>query len=220
VVVTGNLKMELTGGEAGAEELWRRLLHLGTAPVWIAGSTHRGEEAVVLDAYRELRRHGEPLALIVAPRHPERVEEVERLAEERGLSVARRSRITPGAAPDLILLDTVGELAALYGVADVIFVGGSLVPVGGHNVIEPALHGKPVVFGPHMTNFRDAAALLLRTGGAIQVQDGSELAPVLRRLLDDADARRRLGEAAWAAVRAHQGACERTLDAMAQVLGE
>ena len=218
VVVTGNLKMEVPGGEAGAAELWRRLLHLGAARVWIAGSTHRGEEGPILDALLELRRSGEPLCLILAPRHPERVDEVEALGRARGLGPVRRSRQAPGPTPDVILLDTVGELAALYAVADVIFVGGSLVPVGGHNVIEPALHAKPVVFGPHMANFRDAAALLLGAGGAVQVPEAGRLAPTLRALLDDPEARRRLGEAAWTAVRAHQGACERTLDALSGVL--
>jgi 3-deoxy-D-manno-octulosonic-acid transferase len=218
VVVTGNLKMEAPGGEAGANELWRRLLHLGAARVWIAGSTHRGEEGPILDALLELRRSGEPLCLILAPRHPERVDEVEALGRARGLGPVRRSRQAPGPTPDVILLDTVGELAALYAVADVIFVGGSLVPVGGHNVIEPALHAKSVVFGPYMANFRDAAALLLGAGAAVQVPDAGRLAPALRALLDDPEERRRLGEAAWTAVRAHQGACERTLDALARVL--
>src|SRR5262249_59512776 len=106
----------------------------------------------------------------------------EGLARERGLAPVRRSRLTGAPPSDVILLDTVGELAALYAVADVIFVGGSLVPVGGHNVIEPALHAKPVVFGPHMGNFRDAAALLLRAGAGIQLGSAAELAPTLRTL--------------------------------------
>src|SRR5207344_1471610 len=118
----------------------------------------------------------------------------------------------------VILLDTMGELASLYAVADVIFVGGSLVPIGGHNVVEPALHAKPVVFGPHMTNFRDAAALLLKADAAIQVGDGGELTAALGRLLADAPGRQALGRAAWTAVRAHQGACTRTIAALERVL--
>ena len=118
----------------------------------------------------------------------------------------------------MILLDTIGELAALYAVADVIFVGGSLVPIGGHNVIEPALHAKPVVFGPHMGNFRDAATLLLKAGAGLQLRDATELAPMLGRLLGDPGARQRLGEAAWTAVRAHQGACARTIEALETLL--
>jgi 3-deoxy-D-manno-octulosonic-acid transferase len=222
VVVTGNLKMEATPGDDGTDRLWRRLLHLGTARVWIAGSTHRGEEEPVLDAFlalrEELRQAAEPFCLILAPRHPERVDEVESLARARGLTPVRRSRIPAGAPSELILLDTVGELATLYGVAEVIFVGGSLVPIGGHNVIEPALHAKPVLFGPHMGNFRDAAALLLRAEAAIQLRDAEELAPAVRALLADGAARRRLGDAAWTAVRAHQGACQRTLAALETLL--
>jgi 3-deoxy-D-manno-octulosonic-acid transferase len=218
VLVTGNLKMEAPRADPGVESLWRRLLHLGEERVWIAGSTHRGEETAILDAFLELRRDGEPLCLILAPRHPERADEVEALARERGLTAVRRSRLTAGAPRDLILLDTVGELAALYAIADVIFVGGSLVPAGGHNVIEPALHAKPVVFGPHMQNFREAAALLLRAQAARQVPDATRLVPVLQQLLGDGDARRRLGEAAWHAVSAHQGACERTLEALERLL--
>jgi 3-deoxy-D-manno-octulosonic-acid transferase len=119
---------------------------------------------------------------------------------------------------EVIVVDTMGELASLYAVADVIFVGGSLVPVGGHNVVEPALHAKPVLFGPHMTNFRDAVALLLRGNAAVQVRDGSELASALGRLLADGAARQSLGRAAWSAVRAHQGACVRTIEALERVL--
>ena len=218
VLVTGNLKMEAPSGDAGAEQLWRRLLHLGHAPVVVAGSTHRGEEAIVLDAFLAARPAADDLRLVLAPRHPERLDEVEALAQGRGLAVVRRSRVSAGTGAPVILLDTMGELASLYAVADVIFVGGSLVPIGGHNVVEPALHAKAVLFGPHMTNFRDAAGLLLRADAAIQVKDGVELAAALGRLLGDAPARTALGRAAWSAVRAHQGACVRTVAALERVL--
>lgn len=218
VLVTGNLKMEAPSGDAGAAELWRRLLHLGQAPVLVAGSTHRGEEALVLDAFAALRPKSNGLRLVLAPRHPERLDEVESLAQGRGLSVVRRSRVAAGNAAPVILVDTMGELASIYAVADVIFVGGSLVPIGGHNVVEPALHAKPVVFGPHMTNFRDAAALLLRADAAVQVTDGADLTAALARLLDDGPARETLGRAAWTAVRGHQGACVRTVTALERVL--
>jgi 3-deoxy-D-manno-octulosonic-acid transferase len=218
VIVTGNLKMEAPAGDPGTAPGWRRRLHLAEAPVFLAGSTHRGEEGLVVEAFVSLRAAAGPLRLILAPRHPERADEVEALVRARGLPVVRRSRIGPGSGQEVVLLDTVGELATLYAVADVIFVGGSLVPVGGHNVIEPALLGKPVVFGPHMQNFRQAAELLIRTGGGIQVADGPALMEALRRLLTDETDRRARGDAAWAAVSAHQGACQRTLDALARVL--
>ncbi len=218
VLVTGNLKMEAPWGDAGAEQLWRRLLHLGQAPVVVAGSTHRGEETIVLDAFQAVQPAADGVRLVLAPRHPERLDEVETLARSRGLPVVRRSRVSPGNGAPVVLLDTMGELASLYAVADVIFVGGSLVPVGGHNVVEPALHAKAVLFGPHMSNFRDAAAMLLRADAAIQVGDGPALASALERLLGDAPARQALGQAAWRAVRAHQGACVRTIAALERVL--
>lgn len=218
VVVTGNLKMEMPGGESGAAEIWRRLLQLGEDLVLVAGSTHRGEDLPVLDAYLAARAKADGLRLVLAPRHPERLDEVEGLVRGRGLEVVRRSRVSGTRAADVILLDTVGELASLYAVADVIFVGGSLVPLGGHNVIEPARLAKPVLFGPHMTNFRDAATLLLEARAAVQVADGAELTSALHRLLADPRARRELGSAAWTAVQAHQGACTRTVEALEAVL--
>ena len=173
---------------------------------------------MVLDALPRVRDGAGPIRLILAPRHPERVAEVEALVRARGLRAVRRTRIETDAAADVLLLDTVGELASVYAVADVVFVGGSLVPIGGHNVIEAALQGKPVVFGPHMGNFRDAAALLLEARGAIQVRDAAELGGAVRELFRDAAARQALGEAARAALGRHQGTCERTIRAIGRVL--
>ena len=220
VVVTGNLKMDLrpADGLDGAE--WRRRLGLGQPLLWVAGSTHRGEEEAVLAAFQAARAGQPGLGLVLAPRHPERVDEVEALARAGGVRVGRRSRAgEPGQGqPDVLLVDTIGELAALYGLADLVFVGGSLAPIGGHNVIEPAVHGKAIVFGPHMSNFRSAAALLLDAGAAVQVGDGLELSQAVSRLLADGAERRRLGDAARAAVLAHQGALDRTMAALDAVL--
>lgn len=215
VVVTGNLKSDLvpeaTGDDASA---WRERLRLGAdARLWIAGSTHRGEEAVVLDAFLRVRTRCPDLALLLAPRHPERAGEVEALIRERGLAAARRSRLPVDGAPGaVVILDTVGELAALYALAEVVFVGGSLVPVGGHNVLEPAMRGKPVLVGPHMGNFREGAELLQRSGGGLVVKDGPELLRELTRLLEDRDLARRMGEAARHAFAGRQGAVSATLD--------
>lgn len=224
VVVTGNLKMEAPGAGEGTERLWRRLLHLtDTEPVWIAGSTHRGEEEQVLEAYTRLRREVGRLSLILAPRHPERVGEIEELLTRHGLRGVRRTRLSGDRAAELeapvILLDTVGELASLYAVADVIFIGGSLVPAGGHNMIEPASMGKPVVFGPHVENFREVAALLLEAGGAIQIRGRDELTEAVRRLLLAPEERQRRGAAAQEAVRAQQGAAARTLELLERAFG-
>jgi 3-deoxy-D-manno-octulosonic-acid transferase len=215
VVVTGNLKSDLLPEAAGDDPAgWRARLHLGAgARLWIAGSTHRGEEAVVLDAFLRARSRCPELALLLAPRHPERAGEVEALIRERGLLAARRSRLPADGAPGaVIILDTVGELAALYALAEIVFVGGSLVPIGGHNVLEPAMRGKPVLVGPHMSNFREGAELLQRSGGGLVVKDAPELERELARLLEDRDLARRMGDAAREAFAGRQGAVSATLD--------
>jgi len=220
VVVTGNLKAEPLADPAGAGELWHRLLGLADEqPVWIAGSTHRGEEEAVLDAHCRALLDRPSLALVLAPRHPERVGEVIGVLKARGLAAVRRSdlpaRRSPGA---VIVLDTVGELAQLYGIADVVFVGGSLTPLGGHNMLEPALRAKPVLFGPHTHNFREAAGVLVDSGAGRVVHDAAELGAELKRLLADSGLRARLGAAGRDAVLARHGAVRSTLDLIAQYL--
>jgi 3-deoxy-D-manno-octulosonic-acid transferase len=220
VVVTGNLKTEPLADPAGAADLWHRLLGLAAdQPVWVAGSTHRGEEEAVLEAHCRALLDKPNLALVLAPRHPERVGEVIGVLKGRGLAAVRRSdlpaRRSPGA---VIVLDTVGELAQLYAIADVVFVGGSLVPLGGHNMLEPALRGKPVLFGPHTHNFREAAGILAESGGGRVVHDAGELGVELRRLLADSVLRARLGAAGRDAVIARHGAVRATLELVAQYL--
>ena len=220
VVVTGNLKSDLVPEAEPADAAWRERLGLGaTDRLWIAGSTHRGEEAIVLDVFLRARARCPRLSLLVAPRHPERAAEVEDLIRERGLTPARRSRLPDGRAPGaVVILDTVGELAALYGLAEVVFVGGSLVPIGGHNVLEPAMRGKPVLYGPHTSNFREGAERLQRSGGGIVVKDGLELERELSLLLEDHELARRTGEAARAAFAGRAGAVHATLELIARHL--
>src|SRR5262249_10925859 len=160
-VVTGNLKADVRLDPVDPNPIWERVLGADSS-VWIAGSTHHGEEAAVLDAYQRLKPRFPRLSLLLAPRHPERSDEVERLVQERGLPGTRRTALGGGEGRrnGVIILDTVGELADLYRWADVVFVGGSLVPSGGHNMLEPAQKRKPVLFGPHTENFRDSAELL------------------------------------------------------------
>jgi 3-deoxy-D-manno-octulosonic-acid transferase len=222
VVVTGNLKTDLAPAESGGEAVWQRLLALGEDDlVWIAGSTHRGEEAAVVDAYTALRRRFPNLVLLLAPRHPERVAEVERLVAERGLAAVRRSDLPKARDRGaVVILDTVGELAQIYRVATVVFVGGSLVPTGGHNMLEPALLRKPVLFGPHTTNFRESAELLLEAGGAVLVEDPSLLEARAAELLADADLCRRMGEAALQAIVSRQGAVKQTMELVERYLVE
>ena len=220
VVVTGNIKNDLIPPEGGGEALWQRLLGLDDGePVWVAGSTHRGEEAIVLDVYLRLRARVPTLALVLAPRHPERVAEVERLVRERGLQPVRRSGLPKSQVRGaVIIVDTVGELAQIYRVASVVFVGGSLAPTGGHNMLEPALLRKPVLFGPHTTNFRESAELLLEAGGALVARDGTELDAHMGALLVDAERRRLMGEAAFKAVAGRRGAIKHTLELVERYL--
>ena len=197
--------------------------HLRTSwsgrPVWIAASTHRGEDEQVLAAHHRIRRSYPDALLILVPRHPERFGRVATLVGESGLSVARRSLGEPVTAQtDVYLGDTMGELLALFGACDVAFVGGSLVPAGGHNLLEPAAWGLPVVTGPRLENFERIAALLTQAGALSRVCDASDLAQVVLTLLGDAALRQRQGAAAAGVVAANTGALARTLTAVSDQL--
>ena len=220
VFVTGNLKNEPLPDTAGSADLWRRLLGFEPGqPVWIAGSTHRGEEEAVLDAHRAALRECPELGLVIAPRHPERAQEVVGLVAARGWPAVRRSELGRAREPRaVIVLDTVGELATLYAVADVVFVGWSLIPFGGHNMLEPALRRKPVLMGPHTQNFRESAALLESAGAAWVVRDGAQLGRELTRLLSDAGLRTKTGEAGYGAVASRHGAVRETLELVGRFL--
>jgi 3-deoxy-D-manno-octulosonic-acid transferase len=189
--------------------------------VLLAGSTHSPEESIVLGVFARLRVRFPQLRLILVPRHPDRFEEVAKLVGTSGLPFARRSRITSPLPemPAVVLLDTVGELGAAWGLADVGFTGGSLDGVrGGQSMIEPAGYGVPCVFGPHVWNFKDAAKRLVEIGGAVMVKDASELEGALAKLLADAELRERMGTAARELVRRQQGATGRTLDVLDSVI--
>ncbi|MCI0548151.1 MAG: 3-deoxy-D-manno-octulosonic acid transferase [Candidatus Rokubacteria bacterium] len=220
VRVTGSLKSDLLPEAADARPRWTA--RLGLEPddlLLVAGSTHRGEEEAVLDAFQRLRASFETLRLVLAPRHLERLPEVEALVAGRRLGAARRSRLDVGGPPaPVVLLDTIGELAEIYGVAALAFVGGSLVPVGGHNVLEPALRRKPVLFGPHVENFRESASLLLSAGAAIMVHDALELERALEPLLKSPARRAEMGDAGRRAVESRQGAVKETLGLVAEFL--
>ena len=223
VIVTGNLKIDAAADPPGAADLWRRLLGLRPGQrVWIAGSTHKGEEDAVLAAHAAGQSVHPDLVLVLAPRHPERVEEVLALVLARGWRAVRRSTL-PGAArsarPPVIVLDTVGELAQIYTVADAVFVGGSLVPRGGHNLLEPAMRRKPVLVGPHTDNFREAAALLVDAGAAVVVTDAASLSSELKALLSDPAVAAKRGEAGAEAVAARHGAVAATLELVERYLG-
>lgn len=200
VHVTRNLKYDLPVKTLSAEErqeLLRSYRLPAGALIIIAGSTHAGEEEAVADIYARLVSERPGLILVLVPRHPERAAEVGTLLEEKGIPFVRRSALDKAQEPvdgGVLLVDTIGELMKLYALSDVAFVGGSLVPVGGHNLLEPASVGAPVLFGPHMHNFREITALVLDAGAGEQVEDRARLEQSLRRLLADESARRSMGE--------------------------
>jgi len=212
VGVMGNIKFDLALPEAQLA-LGRQLrAALGTRPVWIAASTHEGEEAAALAAHRQLQATHPQAALILVPRHPQRFDGVARLVEKHGFALQRRSAWSKGAIDAPVLLgDSMGEMFAYFAAADLAFVGGSLVPVGGHNVLEPAALGLPVLFGPQMHNFVAARDLLLEQEAAEQLAGDDQLGPALARLLDDAPRRAAMGAAGRQAVAANRGALDRLL---------
>ena len=210
VTVFGNLKYDVVGSR---RELDAELVGLlqGWTQLWIAASTMPGEEEIVLGAFTEVSKVYPSLKLVIAPRHPDRFDVVEKMVKDRGLSCGRRTQ-PPDSAPQVFILDTIGELAALFEYASVVFMGGSLVPAGGHNVLEPARFRKPIVFGPHMENFRDMARLFIDAGAAIQIQSASELAFTVKTLLANAEHAAELGRRARAIVDQNSGATERVLE--------
>ncbi|HVC01007.1 MAG TPA: lipid IV(A) 3-deoxy-D-manno-octulosonic acid transferase [Steroidobacteraceae bacterium] len=205
--VLGNVKFDLQiGADVAGRARALRNAYLGDRPTWIAGSTHAGEETAIASAHRALRAAVPGALLILAPRHPNRFDAVAALMGREGLGCVRRGTGAPlPADAPVLLLDTVGELLLFYATADVAFVGGSLVPIGGHNLLEPAALGVPVLTGPSNENGREIAALLTAAGAALIVADADELAANLIRLFAEPAARARIGAAARDLVRAQRG---------------
>jgi 3-deoxy-D-manno-octulosonic-acid transferase len=215
VEVVGNTKFDqaLEAAEANAEE-WRARLSLPPdAPVIVVGSTRTPEEEqLIVEAYLQVLRTLPTTCMVLAPRHLERVPEVERLLQERGLTPLRRTQLplSEGYA-QVVLLDTFGELASLYSVADVAVVGGAFAPLGGQNLFQPLAHGKPVFFGPHTHNFRDIAQMAKETGVGFEVRTAQELAEGILRLLQDIKAREEIEVRARELIARHQGAAQRSV---------
>jgi len=217
--VTGNIKYDLEPDPTSLT--WEGLVAgwAGQRPLLVAGSTMEGEEQIVLDAMAGLGGFERAL-LVLAPRHPERFDAVARRLEERGLAVARRSRLEQASATvDVFLLDTIGELARAYRVARAAFIGGSLVDSGGHNPLEAAVWGVPVLTGRHVHNFQESYDQLLAAGGARMVHDAGELGQAFAAWLDDAAGARAAGRAAQQVVEANRGATARTVDELLDLSG-
>jgi 3-deoxy-D-manno-octulosonic-acid transferase len=225
-VITGNLKYDGVDGNRGnpRTEAMAALLGIrGGDIVWVAGSTQDPEERICLEIYRKARTNHPNLRLIVVPRHRERFDEVAALLEHSGMPFVRRSRLQPGtAAPSdaIVLGDSMGELGAIWGLADIAYVGGSLDGKrGGQNMIEPAAYGAAVLFGPHTWNFKDTVANLLKLHAALAVPDAAGLESAVLRLVSYAARRSELGQAAREFVLSQQGATARTLDLLEQLMG-
>jgi 3-deoxy-D-manno-octulosonic-acid transferase len=222
VCVTGNLKFDVSMpvmGEQGKKLLYASLNLKEHNNIFIAGSTHRGEEEIILRVYQTLKEGLPGLTLILAPRHPERFNEVASLIQEQGLPFVRKTAVTLSAAScDVILLDTIGELATLYSIGTVIFIGGSLVPVGGHNVLEPAVFRKPILFGPHMNNFMEIARTLTAKHAAVQVRDTEGLLLTARQLFSDEGLRKTLGDNAFQVISENAGALKRSLEKISPLI--
>ena len=220
VRVTGNVKFDLPAGQVNPAEVRGRLGLPKSRRLVVGGSTHRGEEEPLLRAFTGALASRPDLCLLLAPRHPDRLEEVERLVARFRLGCLRRSRL-PGPPLDgvgVVLLDTVGELASLYAAAQVVFIGGSLIPHGGQNLLEPAAHGRPVLHGPSMHNFAEMRALFDGAGAALQVEGAEDLQRHLEALLDDSERADRMGETGRAILDAHRGATRRTADLVGSLL--
>ncbi len=221
VEVTGSIKFDLTIDPAllhRAGEL-RGQWQAQERPVWIAASTHEGEDEVVLDAHRRLLANHPDALLILVPRHPERFNSVFELCQREGFATVRRSTGTNVDAQTSVLLgDTMGELLFLYALSDSAFVGGSLVANGGHNLLEPAALAKPVLSGPHLFNFLDIAAQLREAGALAEVEDAEGLAVEVQRLFELPRDAQRMADAGLAVMRRNQGALQRLLDGLGRLI--
>jgi 3-deoxy-D-manno-octulosonic-acid transferase len=222
VRVAGNLKFDAVEPGRPPERLVRLVEGRDgpPRPLWIAGSTVNGEEELVLRAFHRVRERVPDTRLMIVPRHPERFDVVPPLVEAAGFGCRRRSTLDPDvwSEGEVLLLDTLGELAQLYALASVVFVGGSLVPAGGHNILEPAVAGRPIVVGPHMENFREITRRFLSDDALVQVSTTEALGEEVAALILDEARRRSLGERAREVVERNRGALQRTVDALSDLV--
>lgn len=220
VEVSGNLKCEVDLAVIGKEDVRRLKNELGipsSKKMIVAGSIHKGEEELLIKAYGAAREKRDDLLLVLAPRHPERFGEIERFLGSSRLIVRRKTLLRPGQTWDILVLDTIGELTRFYALSDVAFIGGSLVPWGGQNLLEPAFYGKPVFFGPHMENFAALAKEFVKAGAAQIIAEPRDLEEMF--LLRDPEALAEMGERAKQTLRSLEGATEKSLSAIEFFMG-
>ncbi len=219
VAVTGNMKFD-----ALSSNIRYKLSDLSLREndlLLIAGSTHYGEEEIIIRVYKNLLAEFNNLKLLIAPRHIERCGYVESLLDKEGLRYIRFSAVQAKyETSDAIVLDTIGSLSSLYALADVVFIGGSLIKKGGHNVIEPAIFGKAIIFGPFMFNFRDISQMFLERGAAIRIDNKEELEKTIRKLLLDKDLREKIGREAKSIVEENKGATAKTANLISDLVNK
>ncbi|MFC1821289.1 3-deoxy-D-manno-octulosonic acid transferase [Thermodesulfobacteriota bacterium] len=222
VITSGNIKFDRQWIPIGEKEhgQWTHLLNLRADDrIWVAGSTHQGEEEILLTVYKRLQTEFSALRLIIAPREIERAEEIYRLSVSQGLKTERKTGLKNDGHPyHVLILDTIGELGRIYGIAEVSFVGGSFVPIGGHNLLEPAAFGCPVLFGPHTHNFVNMSQLLIEAGGGKRVKDEEALCQILQELLSNREYAGGMGERADRFVDSNRGALERVIGVIEEYL--
>ena len=221
---TGNLKFEHEARDISSDAVKKLKESMNITEdkdIIIAGSTHRGEDEEVVKAYLTVVKEVKDAILIIAPRHLDRLPEIEDILKRYNLSFIRKTIIKKGEASSkyhVILLDTIGELSTLYSIASVVFVGGSLVPVGGHNILEPALYKKPILFGPYMHNFREIAEGFKNRGAAIEVADSDEMAKEIINILNNPDIGTKLGERGFSVIVENKGALEKSIGLIGRFL--
>jgi len=218
--ISGNLKCEVHLPSLGAADLLRLKRELGIPEfktVVVAGSIHKGEDERLIRAYREARTRKDNLCLVLAPRHPEKFGEIEKTFQNREFIVRRKTALQPGQSWDILVLDTIGDLARLYALSDLAFIGGSLIPWGGQNLLEPAFYGKPIFFGPHMENFASLAEEFVKAGAAKVVARPEDLVEMFS--FKDAEAMAEMGRRAKKTLSSLQGATGRTLSAIEFFMG-
>ena len=223
ISITGSLKFDIDLPQSISEagESIRRQLGWNR-PVLIGASTHEGEESILIQAFREIKSELQDTLLVVVPRHPERFSPVMKLCVREGLTTSRRLEMSHELEPDtdVLVVDTMGELPVFIAAGDVTFMGGSLVPIGGHNILEAGALGRPVIFGPHMFNFSEISEMFLQHGAGIQINDVSELTSVCLRLLQDAGMRDQYGTQGEKLVQQNKGALNQVMTMIADVMND
>lgn len=228
IIVTGNTKFDQTYAEVSPEDLATYKTELGLGkdayPVIVAGSTHRTEEEAVLTSFTALRKKYPHARLIIAPRKLNRIEEIKKVNAKFGYEIGFRSKLKEmeGSRPEfpVLMLDTIGELGRIYAIGDIVFVGGSLVRYGGHNVLEPAAHAKPILVGPSMEDFKDSFSLLSKAGACRMVSDTDGLTEAFLEIADDDVLRTKMGDASIQIIRENRGAALKTIHYLTDLLNQ